>query len=34
MKFSSKIEKCSQSPIRKFYRTRSEANKRGVRSTI
>lgn len=31
MKFSSKIEKCSQSPIRKFYPYQVEANKKGIR---
>ncbi len=31
MKFSSKIEKCSLSPIRKFYPYQVEANKRGIK---
>jgi aspartate aminotransferase len=31
MKFSSKIEKCGQSPIRKFYPYQVEANKRGIK---
>lgn len=31
MKFSSKIEKCNQSPIRKFYPYQVEATKRGIK---